>query len=338
MVHPKRRLACRFLAAAFPAAALLAAACLPSTPARAAEASVRVGVLKFGTVNWELDTMRAHGLDRAAGATVAVTALGSGNATAVALQAGTVDVIVSDWLWVSRQRDSGRDYTFVPHSLAVGGLMVRPDSGIGSVADLAGRKLGIAGGPVDKSWLVLRTYARRRLGWDPADRVEAVFGAPPLLNALMLRNEVPAVLNFWHYNARLSAAGMVEVLPVDGMLRELGVETRPPLLGWVFSEAWADAHGKAIAGFLDASRAAKRMLAESDAEWDRLRPLTKSEDDAVFQALRRAYRHGIPERFGAPEIAAAEAMYAIMAAVGGDEVTGGAGSLAAGTFWNGYRF
>lgn len=317
---------------------LMVAACLLPVPAPAAEPAVRVGVLKFGTVNWELDTIQAHGLDKAEGISLDVTGLGSNNATAVALQAGSVDVIVTDWLWVSRQRDAGRDYTFVPHSMAVGGLMVRPDSGIGSIADLAGRKLGIAGGPVDKSWLVLRAYAKERLGWDPADRVEPVFGAPPLLNALMLRGELPAVLNFWHYGARLAAAGMTELMPVDGMLRKLGVEGRPPLLGWVFSEAWARDHGAAVTGFLNASRAAKTMLAESDAEWDRLRPLTKAEDDAVFRSLRDFYRQGIPTRFGDAEITAAGAMYTILASAGGDEVTGGADRLAAGTFWDGYRF
>ena len=84
--------------------------------------------------------------------------LASKNAAAVALQGGAVDVIVTDWFWVSRQRNEGRNFSFVPHSMAAGGLIVHNDSGIKGLEDLKGKKIGIAGGQVDKSWLILRTY------------------------------------------------------------------------------------------------------------------------------------------------------------------------------------
>src|SRR5690348_16415288 len=128
--------------------------------------TVRVGVLKFGTVNWELDVMRRHGLDRAHGFALQTVELAGKDGTAVALQGGAVDVILTDWLWVARRRALGGDFTFVPHSHATGGLMVRRDAGILSIADLKGRKIGIAGGPVDKSWLVLRAYAKKVAGLD----------------------------------------------------------------------------------------------------------------------------------------------------------------------------
>src|SRR3546814_2443642 len=66
--------------------------------------TIRVGVLKFGTVNWEISTIQRHGLDERHGFALDVLELASNQATTVALQAGEVDVIVSDWLWVSRQR------------------------------------------------------------------------------------------------------------------------------------------------------------------------------------------------------------------------------------------
>ena len=111
---------------------------------------------------------------------------------------------------MSRQRAEGRPYTFVPYSLTVGGLIVRPDSGIRELADLRGKRLGVAGGPVDKSWLFFRAYGRRVLGEDLGKLVEPSFGGPPLLNELVLRGELPAVLNYWQYGARLKAAGMHE--------------------------------------------------------------------------------------------------------------------------------
>lgn len=299
---------------------------------------LRLGALKFGTVNWELDVIRHHGLDEANDFVLEVVDMAGNNASAVALQGGAVDVIVSDWLWVSRQRAVGADYTFAPYSLTVGALMVRPDSGIDSLADLAGRKLGIAGGPVDKSWLLLQAYAQSTQGIDLADAVEPVFGAPPLLNELIASDDLPAVLNFWHYNARLAAAGMTELVSVSAMLPALGVETPPPLLGWVFSEEWAVEHPAVIEGLLTASRAAKQILAESDAEWERLRPMTRAADDKTLIALRDAHRAGIPRSFGPAEIEAAETMFSVMAELGGEKLTGSSAELAAGTFWPHFGF
>ena len=306
--------------------------------AHAEPATVRAGVLSYGTVNWELNVVKHHGLDRKEGVELLVTKFGGKNASAVALQGGAVDVIVTDWIWVSRQRASGTDYTFVPHSVAVGGLMVRPDSGIKSIGDLRGRKIGIAGGPVDKSWLMLRAYAMKSIGADLKDIAKPTFAAPPLLNRIMLKGEIPAALNFWHYTARLKAAGMVELISVTDLLPALGVNGRPPLIGWVFSERWAKDNGPAIKGFLRALRAAKKIMASSDAEWDRLRPQTKAKNDETFFALRDAYRAGIPKSFRDADIAAAKALFKTLAEYGGRDLIGESPVLAPGTFWSGYRY
>ena len=56
------------------------------------------------------------------------------------------DVIVSDWLWVSRERGLGAKLTFYPYSSALGAVMVPNSSTIRTLADLKGRKLAVAGG------------------------------------------------------------------------------------------------------------------------------------------------------------------------------------------------
>ncbi|MCK5274186.1 MAG: ABC transporter substrate-binding protein, partial [Alphaproteobacteria bacterium] len=137
---------------------------------------------------------------------------------------------------------------------------------------------------------------------------------------------------------RLKAAGMVELVSVAEMLPELGVDTVPPLLGWVFSEKWAAENAEALTGFLRASLAAKKVLAESDAEWDRLRPRMKAKDDASFEALRAGYRAGIPTSFTARDIAAAETLFGTLAELGGSKLVGKSNSLSAGTFWIGFTF
>ena len=85
---------------------------------------LRISVLKFGTVNWELDVIRHHKLDKKYGFRLDVTELAGTMATKVALQGGSADMIVTDWLWVTRQRMNGFDFTFSPFSSATGALIV----------------------------------------------------------------------------------------------------------------------------------------------------------------------------------------------------------------------
>lgn len=145
-------------------------------PARADE-PVRVGTLRFGSVAWELDVMRRHELVR--GFTLQTVEFATGPASQVALQAGNVDLVLQDWLWVSRQRAAGAKWTMSPVPAALGAMMAPQGSPIRGIADLKGKRLGVAGGPLDKSWLLLRLFARQTAGMDLDAAVEKVFGPPP---------------------------------------------------------------------------------------------------------------------------------------------------------------
>jgi NitT/TauT family transport system substrate-binding protein len=299
--------------------------------------TIKVGVLEFGTVNWELDVIKHHGLDRERHFTLEVQGFGSGEATNVALQGEAVDAIVDDYFWVSRQRSDGQLLTFVPFSSTVGAVMVPPDSDIASLTDLKGKKLGVAGGPLDKSWLLLQALAAKRHGMDLAAEVEPVYGAPPLLNEKVQDGELDAVLNYWHYAARLDAKGFRQVVGIEQALGELGAATVPPQLGFVFYQFFVDEHPELVAAFADASRTAKELL-QNDAEWERIRPLTRAEDDATFEAIKRRYREGIIDHWGAAEQADAAKVYAMLAGLGGEKLVGAATELAPGTFWPGVTY
>ncbi|MCA1493943.1 ABC transporter substrate-binding protein [Ensifer sp. NBAIM29] len=293
---------------------------------------VRVGVLKFGTVNWELDTIKHHQLDAANGVDVDVAYFAGEDATNVAMLAGDLDVIVSDWLWVSRQRSEGEDLTLAPYSTAVGAIMVREDAPIHHIPDLVGKKVGVAGGALDKSWLLIQGLAQRDHKIDLAREGEIVFGAPPLLFEKALSGELDAVLNFWHFCARLEANGFRRLVGADDAAKALGASGPVSALGYVFHEKWAGENRDAAMGFVKASAAAKKLLDESDAEWQRLAPIMRAEGREL-EVLRDRYREGIPKRPVAEEESDAAKLYDVLADLGGARLVGEARQMAPGTFW-----
>lgn len=319
--------------------ALLGYTWLAAWPSPAAElGTIRLGVLAFGTVNWELDVIQHHDLDAAEGFELEVQGFGGGNATNVALLGGAVDAIVDDWLWVSRQRTAGERLTFIPYSSSVGALMVQAEAGIDDLGDLAGTTIGIAGGPIDKSWLLLRAVAKKEHGIDLVTETTQAFGAPPLLTEKFRSGELDAVINYWHYAARLEAEGYQRLIGVEDAQAQLGAARDTPQLGYVFAEAWANANAELVQAFSRASRAAKTIMATSDEEWERLRELTKAGDDATLEALKRRFREGIVGHWGDAERTNAAKLYEVLAEIGGEDLVGNAPTLAPGTFFAGVRY
>jgi NitT/TauT family transport system substrate-binding protein len=296
---------------------------------------INLAVLQFGTVNWELDVIKRHGLDQAEGFTLEARKMAGKQATMVALQAGSVDIAVSDWIWVSRQRSNGKFFTFAPYSTALGGLVIPQGSDITSLKDLHGAKIGIAGGPLDKSWLLLQALALKESGSGLVKSLIPVFAAPPLLNQQLLQGRIDAVLNFWPYVARLEAIGMKPLISVQEITRGLGIKSNVPFVGYVFDESWAKHNPELIQGFLHATTKAKQILQQSNREWERIRPLMKAPDEATFIALRDGFRAGIPVHWGMQEHQAAEQLFKILSNIGGKKLVGNATRLAQGTFWSG---
>jgi len=307
------------LACLFALYALFAA----SLPARAAEApAIRIGVLKFGTVNWLMDVIRHHGLDAREGFRLDLVELAGRDGASIALQAGDVDIITADWFWALRARGEGDDMLFAPYSAALGAVVARADGPVASVKDLTGKRLGVAGGPLDKSWLLLRGYGDKALGEDLAEAAEPAYGAPPLLNEQLRSGHLDAVLTYWHFAARLEGSGLRQVIGVPEMMDALGIEPNPPLVGFVWSEKRLAPRAGAMTGFLKAVRAANEILATSDAEWDRIRPLMQAEKDTEFAALKARYREGIVAGWSDAYTASAKKLYETLAAVGGPELVG----------------
>ncbi|SPF81692.1 ABC transporter substrate-binding protein [Pseudoprimorskyibacter insulae] len=312
---------------------LAVAAALLSTAAQAEDQPTLKAALQLsGTVAWEVDTIKHNGFDTQAGFSLDVMDVAGSSAARVALAAGEVDMIVADWLWVASQRAEGRDYVFIPYSKAVGGIYVPKESAATSLSDLVGGKIGIAGGPNEKSWLIFRAYAQQQAGLDIAAETEQVFGAPPLIFKSALSGELTGAINFWHFGAKMEAAGMRLLMSTSEAAVALGLNPDTPLLGYVVRGDVIEQHPEIVAGMVSASRAAKDLLASDSAAWDRLRDKMNAKTDAQFEALKTGWIEGIPAAGPVAEEDAAK-MLALMASLAGEDLVGKASTLPDGTFY-----
>jgi NitT/TauT family transport system substrate-binding protein len=314
---------------------LLAAVALSATQIATCGAadSIRVAVQKTGTFAWELAVIRAHGLDQQANLSVRLVELASPEAGKIALRGGSADIIVSDWLWVSRERGLGAKLTFYPYSSALGAVMAPDSSPIRTLADLKGKKLAVAGGPIDKNWLLLQAWLKQE-GIDLKSESTIMYGAPPLLTAKTLGGEMDATLNYWNFCAVLEAKGFRRVAGIEDLLPKLGAKGRTAMIGYVFDEKWGNANQDVIVRFIAITRKAKELLSTSDAEWERIAPLTGARDAVTLRAYRDRYREGIPRRPIADEEADARVLYRVLAQIGGRELVGPAQELDPGTFYH----
>ena len=203
--------------------------------------TIKVGSLQYGSVNWELKLIKELELDKKYNFKLEIIELASKNAAAVALQGDAVDLIVTDWFWVSRQRSEGRFFCFVPHSMAAGGLIAPKNSNITKDVDLKNKKIGIAGGQVDKGWLIFRAFYKKKYGEDLIKLSEPIFGAPPLLNKKIKQKNFDAILTYWPYQAKLlTDDNFKKIIDIKDILKELGIPDGMPVIGWVFKEKWGE--------------------------------------------------------------------------------------------------
>src|SRR5262249_45039 len=106
-----------------------------------------------------------------------------------------------------------------------------------------------------------------------------------------------------------------------------------PYIGYTFSEAWGAQSTGHLDRFVAASRQARAILASSDAEWERIAPMTGATNRTELERLREWYRHGIPQHWGEPERRAAEQLFKVLADLGGPDLVGPITTVPSGTFW-----
>ena len=299
-----------------------------------AQGNLRIGVLAFGTVNWELDVLKYHNLDKKYGFNLDVVELASKNAQLVSLQSKDVNMIVNDWIWVNAQKVKGKDFSFYPYSKATGTLVVNENSKIKTLLDLKGKELGIAGGVYDKTWLLFRAYSKSKYDIDLKDIVNPLYASAPILYKKMEDYSLEAAINFWHFNAKLESKNIKPLVKIKDILEELGIKKDVSFVGWTFDTQFANNNKEIINGFLKASKESKEILKNSDEEWNRIRNQMNVKNDKEFEALKNGYKKGIIEEFDDSNITDLQKVFKILLKEGGKSFVEDSVFLDNNIFWN----
>ncbi len=273
--------------------ALFVSAAIAAPGEKGALPILTLSVLQFGTAHWELDHLKRHRLDQANGFELKVRLVADLPASRLAVSSGSVDGAVSDLLWAQARYEAGTGYRYVPFSSQIGEVLVTEGSDVRTLADLRGKRIGVAGGPDGLGWLLLQRAAAGQ-GIDLADEVHVQYAAPPLLSQALRRGQADALLTFWQFSARMRGEGGVRTaFALADLLHELELEPNLPVLGYLFPEAWAARNETLLTGFARALHQTKAQLAQDPAHWEAIRPLMRANDDAVFAALRDSFVEGI---------------------------------------------
>ena len=281
---------------------------------------LRIGVQTSGTLDWELSV-----LPESPDFQIQIQPVATSEAAKIALQSGAVDMIVSDFLWVSQTRNTGAEFTFYPYSNTAGALVVPENSSIHSIKDLAGKRLGIAGGELDKNWLLLQAAGKKQNA--DLTTVEKTFGAPPLINEQLKHQRVDAVLTHWHFAAQLEAQGYRQLLDGKALQQTLGISENIPTLGYVFKQSWANHHKAGLKAFFAATSQAKNRLCDDSELWQKT---TVKMESASLQ-VRQRYCDGRVATWTNSNQQAAQQLYSVLFNL--NPKVGNSEKLAVGTFW-----
>ena len=211
--------------------------------------------------------------------------------------------------------------------------MVPAQSSIRTIDDLKGKTIAVAGGPIDKSWLLLQAFARRS-GLDLRKQATPVYGAPPLLSQKALQGETDATLTFWNFCAELEGKGFRRAVAMDEVMKGLGAKRR----GLRSSAMSLTKPGRRAIATRSAASSRSRLRPRKF-----LRPPTRIGSASRHASAQPTAPHwrstggtmleGIPRRPIAEEADDARTLYRVLAEIGGADLVGPAKELDPGTFY-----
>jgi NitT/TauT family transport system substrate-binding protein len=296
--------------------------------------TLRAAFEASGSPSWVMRVIQERGFDRRHGFRLDLGLGGDrggqrAQATEAAVAAGAADLIDTDWISIARSHQSGPGLIAVfPYGRIMGGVVTAAGSGLTTLADLAGRRIGVVR-VNDKNWTVVRAAALQRHGFDPqaAASVEEALSKTTLVEWLETDRVEAAVLP-WHVVPRVTGGGRFRQL--CDVLDLLPDAAAAPTTFFAVRADFADSRRELIAAFIAAyAEAVALMRADADV-WC---AAAASPDDGaeLLAELRAAWGRRICTEWARDDVRALQILFERLRAVVGDEALGVA-AIPAGIF------
>ena len=285
--------------------------------------AVRFGVNASGGQSEVIDAIRAYNLDRKYGFAVQEIDLTAPGQQYVMFRGDAIDVSPGTYVDLLRQRKAGVALqAFHGFQGYNNYIVVKPDSPIRSFADLKGKRMGEFG-TTFLDWLILRAAGKKAFGFDIETDATLVQGSPPLLNQLMTKGEVDAMLQFSSLTLGPIKAGEQRVvIDVPGLMRRAGFNSNAFNSNWNVSEHWNTAHPGALRRLSAMIDEAYVKLKTDDALWPAIAAKIGFTDPAVVVAYRNLARQADNPPYNRSLIAPTQTLVDAISSIAGSTAVG----------------
>jgi NitT/TauT family transport system substrate-binding protein len=288
---------------------------------------LRAAFERSGSPSWVMHVIATRGLDLRHGFQLELVLGGDrgdrrAQATQNVLADGRADLIDTDWISIARSRRTETPLIAVfPYGKIMGGLVASTASGIDSLADLRGRRVGLIRA-CDKNWLVARAACRKRHGFDPHSEAQVVEAqSKTTLVRWLETGEVEVAALPWHLVPHTTFGGRFhQICDVLDLLPDLDAPSIPTTF-FAVRPAFAATRRELIAGFVAAYRDAVGLMRAYENIW-REAAAQPGDDPAMLALLRAGWLRRICDAW--PEDAARhlELLFERLKSVGGEESLG----------------
>lgn len=285
--------------------------------------AVRFGVNASGGQTEVLDAVKAYNLDRKYGFAVQEVDLTAPGQQYVMFRADAIDVSPGTFVDLLRQRKAGVALAAFHGFQGYNNyIVVKPASPIRSFADIKGKRMGEFG-TTFLDWLILRAAGKKAYGFDVEQDTTLVQGTPPLLNQLMARGEVDAMLQFSSLTlGPIQSGDQRLVVDVPSLMRTAGFNPNAFNSNWNVAERWNAGHPGALRRLSAMIDEAYLKLKTDDALWPAIAAKIGFTDPAVVVAYRNLARREDNPPYNRGLIGATQTLVDAIAAIAGSTAVG----------------
>jgi len=229
--------------------------------------TVRIMISPVGTMGMAPAVIKKHGFDKKHGFNLEVVSYSDQKTPTAAIQGGSAEMIVFDWLATARLRAAGTPVVGIaPFLTYINSVMVPKDSPLKTLADLRGKRVGVQN-KTGFDWIIMQAAAQKLYKMDIGKEAEVREGAVPLLRGLIEKGDLDATQMWNSLAPEMLASGRYRTMvTIRELTQQMGLPTVPFLM-FSMREDYARQHPGNARAFVAAYRDAADVLMKDEAIW-----------------------------------------------------------------------